>query len=137
MVPGIAFSQGCREGISGLVVIAITHYYQLNIINCYGYSLLMLQERLKMLVFDRPSFSPLPWYFCISVHIYSLPFSFGTCIHMLSSLGVSFASILDTHPLTFLSLLFYTRLLQLDVGVPELEYPDGAYYVVEIPDGQE
>ena len=59
MVPEIAFSQGCRERISGLdVIITMVHYYEHNI-KLYGYPLLMPQDRLKMLVFDRLGFSPL------------------------------------------------------------------------------
>ena len=77
--PGIAFSQGCRERISGLVIITIVHYYQHNI-KLYGYSLLMLQERLKMLVFDRPKFPPYCGILQFSP-LYSLPFPFDTkCI---------------------------------------------------------
>ena len=44
---------------------------------------------------------------------------------------------LDTHPLCFLSFVFYTWLLRSDVGAQEQEYPGGAYYDVEIPDDQE
>ena len=40
-------------------------------------------------------------------------------------------------PLFFSSFVLYTRLLQLDAGAQEQEYPGGAYYDVEIPDDQE
>ena len=39
-------------------------------------------------------------------------------------------------PLCFMFSL-YTRLLQLDVGAQEQEYPVGAFYDVEIPEEQE
>ena len=55
----------------------------------------------------------------------------------LECLDVSLASMLDTNPVAFLSLSFYTRLLQSDVGAQEQEIPGGAFYDVEIPDGQE
>ena len=38
IVPWIAFSQGCRERISGLVVIATLQYVNRNIINCLLFS---------------------------------------------------------------------------------------------------
>ena len=40
-------------------------------------------------------------------------------------------------PPCFSIFVFYTRLLQSDVGAQEQEYPGGAYYDVEIPDDQE
>ena len=40
-------------------------------------------------------------------------------------------------PSCFSIFVFYTQLLQSDVGAQELEYPGGAYYDVEIPDDQE
>ena len=38
MIPGIAFSQGCRERISGLVVINTIYNYYHNLINCWLFS---------------------------------------------------------------------------------------------------
>ena len=55
----------------------------------------------------------------------------------LECLGVSLASMLDTHTCLFILFSLYTRLLQSDAGVQEQEIPDGAYYYVEIPDDQE
>ena len=44
---------------------------------------------------------------------------------------------LDTHTCLFILSSLYTRLLQSDAGVQEQEIPDGVYYDVKIPDGQE
>ena len=65
----------------------------------------------------------------------------------LECLGLSLAEYARYSPLFFSPLCFlYTRLLQSDAGVQEQEIPDGdhrnvkipgAYYYVEIPDGQE
>ena len=55
----------------------------------------------------------------------------------LECLGVSLASVLDTHPLAFSPFVLYIRLLRSDVGAPEQEFPDGAYFYVEHPDDQE
>ena len=55
----------------------------------------------------------------------------------LECLGVSLASMLDTHTCLFILFSLYTRLLQSDAGVQEQEIPDGAYYYVEIPDDLE
>ena len=90
-----------------------------------------------MLVFDRPSFSPFILAFRSSVHYIASPFHLIQMHKCLECLDVRLASMLDTHPLAFLSLFFYTRLLQSDVGALEQEYPGGAYYDVEIPDDQE
>ena len=40
-------------------------------------------------------------------------------------------------PLLFSSFVFYTRLLRLNDGAQEQEYPGGAYFDVKIPDDQE
>ena len=40
-------------------------------------------------------------------------------------------------PLLFSSFVLYTRLLRSNIGAQEQEFPGGAYYNVEIPDGQE
>ena len=56
------------------------------------YSLLMLQDCFKMLVFVRLGFPPSILAFCSSVHIYSLPLPFDTNAYMLSILGVCLAS---------------------------------------------
>ena len=56
----------------------------------------------------------------------------------LECLDVRLASMLDTHPpLLLFIFVYYTRLLQSDVGAQEQEYPGGTYYDVEIPDDQE
>ena len=105
--------------------------------NYSGYSLLLLQECLKMLVFDRPSFSPLILAFCSSVHYIASP---SILIHVhkcLECLDVSLASMLDTHSCLFIFVSLYTGLLQSDVGAQEQEYPGGACYDVEISDDQE
>lgn len=94
----------------------------------------MLQERLKMLVFDRSSFFPLTLAFCSSVHYIASPFHLIKMHICLECLGVSLASILDTDLRAFLSLFFYIRLLRSDVGVQKQEIP-GAYYVVKTPNG--
>ena len=76
---GISSSQGCRGRIPGLVIIdIITAIIIINIIKLLGCSLLLLQESLKMLVFDRPSFSPLTLAFCSSVHYIASPFHLDT-----------------------------------------------------------
>ena len=67
----------------------------------------MLQDRLKMLVFDRPSFSPLYSGFLQFSPLYSLPFPFDTNAYLLSSLGVSLASMLDTHTCLFIFVFPY------------------------------
>ena len=73
--------KGSRDLMLLLLYIYIYHYYY-NLINCLGYSLLMLQDRLKMLVFVRPSFSPLYSGFLQFSPLYSLPFPFDTkCIN--------------------------------------------------------
>ena len=51
----------------------------------------MLQDRLKMLVFDRLGFSPLPWYFCSSVHYIAFPVHLIQMHIYLECLGVSLA----------------------------------------------
>ena len=79
----------------------------------------MPQDRLKMLVFVRPSFFPLTLAFCSSVHYIASPFHLIQLHKYLECLDVSLASMLDTHPLAFLSLSFYSRLLRLDVGALE------------------
>ena len=40
-------------------------------------------------------------------------------------------------PSCFSIFVFYTQLLQSDVGAQEQEYPEGAYYDVQLPDDQE
>ena len=57
----------------------------------------------------------------------------------LECLGVSLASMLDTHPPAFPSLFCIPRLLPSVAGVQEQEQeiPGGAYYYVEIPVSQE
>ena len=54
----------------------------------------------------------------------------------LECLGVSLASMLDTHTCLLFLFVLYARLLRSDDGVQEQEIP-GAYYYVEIPDDQE
>ena len=44
--------------------------------NCSAYSLLMQQDLLKMLDFDRPSFPPLYYAFLQFSPLYSLPFPY-------------------------------------------------------------
>ena len=85
LFPGCLPRREVEEGILGALIIVTTYYYtflhQL-MLHCYynhaiitvGCSLLMLQDRLKMLVFDRPSFSPLTLAFCSSVHYIASPF---------------------------------------------------------------
>ena len=88
-----------------------------------------------MLVFDRLGFPPYPGISQLSP-LYSLPFHLIPMHKLLECLDVSLASMLDTHPLAFLSLFFYTRLLRSDAGVQEQEILE-AYYYVETPDDQE
>ena len=66
----------------------------------------MLQDRLKMLVFDGLGF-PLTLVFLKPSPLYSLPFPFDTKLHKcLECLDVSLASMLDTHPPAFLLFCF-------------------------------
>ena len=67
----------------------------------------MLQEHFKMLVFDRPNFSLLTLAFCSSVHYIASPFHLIPLHKCLKCLGVSLASILDTHPLLFYLCFLY------------------------------
>ena len=76
---GISSSQGCRGRIPGLVIIVIiTAIIIINIIKLLWLFSSTAARSLKMLVFDRPSFSPLTLAFCSSVHHIASPFQLDT-----------------------------------------------------------
>ena len=55
----------------------------------------------------------------------------------LECLGVSLASMLDTHPPAFSIFVLYTRGCCNQELEQEQEFPAGAYYYVETPEDQE
>src|SRR4051812_9638835 len=86
LVPGFASSRGClgRE-LGGMLNIYTTYYYtmlQQLLLHCYLYCFILnfwlflppcCKTRRKMLVFNRISYSPLPWYFYLAVHYTDSP----------------------------------------------------------------
>ena len=95
------------------------------------------KNRLKMLVFDRLGFPPLPGYFYHAVH-YTASLSILIQLHKcLECLGLSLAEYARYSPLlSLLPFVLYTRLLHSDAGVQDQEYPGDGYFV-EIPDDQD
>src|ERR1043165_2948100 len=78
---GFCFLAGCRgRELGGMVNIYTTYYYtmlQQLLLHCYLYCFILncwlilpscCKTRRKMLVFDRLSYSLLPWYFYLVVH---------------------------------------------------------------------
>ena len=114
-------SQRVEEGISESLIIITTYYYTLLhqlMLHCYFiyvnelYKLLAVliscwKNRLKMLVFDRPSSSPLSWYFYNAVH-YTASSSILIQVHKcLECLGLSLAEYARYSPLLLFPPLFY------------------------------
>ena len=118
-------SQGVEEGISEALIIITTYYYTLLhqlMLHCYFiyvnelYKLLAVliscwKNRLKMLVFDRPSSSPLSWYFYNAVH-YTASSSILIQLHnCLECLGLSLAEYARYSPLLlFPPFVLYTQM---------------------------
>src|SRR3954463_6538413 len=115
VVSGLASSQGSRGGDLGGIVI----YYNLLLFNAAATSaalilyvlyklladlILCFKNRVKMLVFDRPSTFPLTLVLLSNSPLYSLFLHFDTSCILLSSLGLSLAEYARYSPLLYFPL---------------------------------